>query len=376
MVETGVELKPSLPPASALLQLVSPLHTPLLAPPETDWTALLALAEEHGLAPLLYTRLETALHALPDATQAALHRAYMTNAAQAMLFEHELSQVIALFRAEDVPLVAFKGVPLAKTLYGDAAVRPTVDVDVMVREADLDRSRALLEQAGWTANSLWQIHYNFVKEVGGAEVLFELHWTSQREGEYPIPPERFWEEAREGPNGWAFSHEMTLLILVLHTVRHQFEPYRQLVDIAHAVALWNETLDWQRLVALADEADALPMVATVLALVHRDLGAPLPRHDALLREIGSKRVWLTTRYLSPAHLLGKRWFPVLDRYLAPVLSGASQPARLFLRDFVRPPEQLAYIYGLEPGSRLVPLFYVLRPFLLAGKYLRRIVERR
>lgn len=375
MVEAGVALNPSRSPVACLLALVSPSAPPPLDVPETDWAALLALAETHGLVPFLHTRLASVASALPSHVRATLHQAYMTNAAQAMLFEYELTDVQARFKTENIPLVAFKGVPLAKTLYGDAAVRPTVDVDVMVREADLDRSRALLEQAGWTPNHLWQIHYNFVKEVGGAEVLLELHWTSQREGEYPIPPERFWEEAHEGPNGWEFSHEMTLLILVLHTVRHQFEPYRQLVDVAHAVTQWNNTLDWQRVVTLAEEAGALPMLATVLALVHHDLGAPLPPHAALLKQMNSAGVRLATRYLSATHLLGKRWFPALDRYLAPVLSGAWQPARLFLQDFIRPPDQLAYIYGLQPGSRLVPLFYFLRPFLLAGKYLRRILSR-
>lgn len=375
MTALSTQVQPFATPIQTLLYLVSPARPPTSSALTEDWNAVLALAETHGLAPLLCTRLGSGLHALPRAVGQALHHAYMTNAAQAMLFEHELSQVVRLFVREEVPLIAYKGVPLAKMLYGDAATRPTVDVDVMVREADLERSRALLEQAGWAANGQWQIHDNFVKEVGGAVVLLELHWTSQRAGEYDIPAERFWEEAREGPEGWAFSHEMLLLILALHTVRHQFEPYRQLVDVAHAVALWNETLDWGRVAALAAEAHALPMVATVLALVHRDLSAPLPTHDGLVQAMRSPKVRLTTRYLSPEHLLGKRWFPVLDRYLAPVLSGAWQPAQHFVRDLVRPPEQLAYIYGLEPNSRWVPLLYVLRPFFLVGKYLRRIVSK-
>jgi hypothetical protein len=244
----------------------------------------------------------------------------------------------------------------------------------MVRAADLERSHNLLLQNGWKHTRSWEIHENYIQELGGTEIILEVHWISQREGEYYIPEARFWEEASQGAEGWHFSHEMTLLIIILHCARHFFVPYRQMVDIAHAVTQWNETLNWERVVALATEAEAMPMLATVLALAHRDLAAPLPNHAQLKQQMSSQRIQLSTRYLSTKHLLGSPLFPALDRYLVPILHGNWQPATLIWHDLLPPRELIAYRYGISPDSWLVPLYRAMRPFELLSKHIRQRFE--
>lgn len=336
---------------------------------------MVELAQAHALGALLHSRLEGAHDSLPSAAQTALRQAHTDTAAYTIFFEFSLQALIESFRREGIPLVAYKGIPLARALYGDPGLRPGGDIDVMVRTADLERSHALLQREGWELQRTWEIHDIFIKELGGTRIPLELHWISQREGEYYIPETRFWEEAAEREDeGWQFSNEMTLLIIILHAARHFFVPYRQMVDIAHAVALWNETLNWERLVALAVEANAMPIVATVLALVQRDLAAPAPRHETLTRLMASRRIRLTTRYLSPARLLRTTPFSALDRYLVPILCGAWEPARLILHDLLPPRELIAYRYGIAPDSHLVPLYTLLRPLWLLSKHLRREKE--
>ncbi|MGB0386564.1 MAG: nucleotidyltransferase domain-containing protein [Ardenticatenaceae bacterium] len=358
-----------LSPLDALLNLVSPNPSGLESL-TTDWEALVDTAERHALVPLLHARLEPILDRLPPAVQESLQRAYTDSAAHTIFFEFALESIIEAFRREQIPLVAYKGIPLARMLYDDSAVRLAGDIDVMVPTADLERCQVLLEQEGWQHERTWEIHLNYVKKMGGTEIPLEVHWVSQREGEYHIPHMRFWEEAFETEAGWTFSREMTLLIIVLHCARHFFVPYRQMVDIAHAVAQWNETLDWERIVALANEAHATPMLATVLALAHRDLGAPLPKHATLVQLMASWRIRMTIRYLSVDHLLGEPLFSALDRYFVPLLNGAWHPARLILHDFLPPPELVVYRYDVSPNSRWIPLYTILRPLRLLGKHLR------
>jgi hypothetical protein len=278
------------------------------------------------------------------------------------------------FRKHGVPMVVFKGVPLACALYGDPSLRPTSDIDVMVRRADLERARELLEATGWNLQSEWIIHHNFAKEFGGSRIPLEVHWTNQREGEYNIPEDILWEEVRDDESGWHFSNEMMLLILVLHAARHAFTPYRLLVDIASSLHLWNATLDWVGLVVLAEQSRAMPLLAPVFSLAQRDLHAPLPRHDGLVSRMRSWRVRAAVRHLSPGHLLGRRWFPILDRYWVPFLTGNWHPLRLFVRDLVPPLDVLAYMHQVPRNSPRLLLYYPLRPILLLGKYIRQQFE--
>lgn len=364
-------------PIDSLLALVRPAPLPLDSATLSgdDWAGLLALATGHHLGALLHERLAPQLDTLPDDVASTLRAAHTASAASTLYFDFALQGLLDGFRQAEIPLVAYKGIPLARALYGDPSLRPAGDLDVMVRAADLERSRALLEREGWALQRSWEIHDIFIKEIGGTRVPLELHWVSQREGEYHIPEERLWEEARRFDEGWTFSNEMMLLIIILHSARHFFTPYRQLVDIAHAVALWNERLDWEKVRRLAAEAEALPILAVVLGLVHRDLGAPLPAHEPLARQLRAPRARLTQRYLSPWHLLVQPRFAALDRYLVPLLSGAWQPVRLLLHDLLPPPELVAYRYGIDPDSRLIPLYTLLRPLHLLGKHLRQRLPR-
>lgn len=361
-------------PSDTLLMLVRPEPEVLGTLSQVDWDGVVELANEHYLAPLLYARVEAMGLQLPPSAEERLRQRHTDATAHTIFFEFALEGLIDLFRQADIPLVAYKGIPLARMLYGDAALRPGGDIDVMIKATDLERCHNLLRQNGWKHTRSWEIHENYIQELGGTELILEVHWISQREGEYHIPEARFWEEASPGAEGWTFSHEMTLLIIILHCARHFFVPYRQMVDIAHAVAQWNKTLNWARVVALATEANAMPMLATVLALVHRDLGAPLPNHAPLKQQMSSQRIQLTTRYLSTKHLLGSPLFPALDRYLVPILHGNWQPATLILHDLLPPRELIAYRYGISADSWLVPLYRAMRPFELLGKHIRQQFE--
>ena len=368
----------SLSSTDALSYLVSPQPCNLQHF-STDWQALYKVAKRHSLTPLLHERLTPILERVPATTRDALREDRTQSAAHALFLEFELTQIVETFRAHEVPLIVFKGIPLARQLFDDAALRPMVDIDVLVHTDDVTMSTDLLTQMGWKmpeGPQPFQIKAcELTKEVFGALIYLELHWTNQRKGEYDLPEERLWQETTDTNDGTLFTSEMALFTLVLHAARHSFRPYRQLVDIAHAVTRWNDSLNWDRVVDLATEAQALPMLATVLALVHRELNTPLPKHDKLAQRINSRRIQLTIGLLTSQRLLYSSNTDNLDRYWVPLASGAWQPATFFLSDMLRTPKQIAHIYNLPEDSPLLPLYVVLRPFLLAGKYIQRVLLR-
>ena len=358
-------------PSQLLLAFVRPG-----APPDTlptgDWAAAVELAEEHRLVPLFYDRLAPHHDALPRSPYEQLRQIYGAIAAELLVYEIEQRRIVAAFR-DGPPLLLHKGLTLTQQLYGDPALRPTSDIDLLVHPADLGAARERLAELGWeqqpTAFDTKNLH--LWKPSAGMTLLLELHWTTMEEGEFELPEDVLWSETEAEGTIHRFTPEMTLLHLLLHAPHHGFRPYRLLVDVAHALATWHDTLDWARLVALAETARALPLCATVIALAHDHLGAPMPAHPAIRRVAARPTVRAMRRWLTAERLLTRPSYGDMDRYLVPIAAGHLGSARFVLRDLLLTPEQMRMVYDLPRGSRRVWGYYLLRPLLLVRDYLTR-----
>ncbi|MCB0077964.1 MAG: nucleotidyltransferase family protein [Anaerolineales bacterium] len=357
--------------AELLVAYLAPQGPPS-ALPCGDWAAVATLAHKHRLAPLLYHRL-TPHHAdLPREVYDTLRQAHGVCAANNMVYHYEQQRITAAF-GEGPPLLLHKGLTVAEQLYGDIALRPTMDIDLLVRRRDLDAARERLEPLGWqlkpTVFDTKNLH--LAKQVAGLDLLVELHWTTAEAGEFQLPEETLWAHTVAEGSIHRFTAEMTLLHLLLHAAHHGFRPYRLMVDVAQALANGQKTLDWPTFLALAAEADALPLCAAVIALAHDQLDVPVPRHERLQRLAARPAVRAIRRWLTAERLLMRPSYADMDRYLVPLAVGHLSSARFFLRDFLLTPSQMRAIYQLPPDSRRVWLYYLARPFWLLRDYLQR-----
>ena len=358
-----------------LLRLLAPDAPAPEAPPDVDWAALVERARPHLLLPLLHERLLPILGALPPEVAQRLGAARRAAVVRTMIHAQALAALVAAFEAEGIPLIAYKGAPMARQLYGDPTVRLSGDIDLIVRQADWERACALFRALGWAEEYDWMNHRDFVLTAGEIETRVELHWSNQRKGEYFLPDEILWAESEPSEEGRLFTPEMSLLSMVLHAERHSFEALRLMVDLAHAVARWHGTLDWEKLAALADRAGALPLVATTLLVLARDFGAPLPPAGRLRAAMAGRRVRLGARLLSTERLFAERRYPAFFRHGLALLVGAYKHPAIFLADFLRSPEEIAFKYSLPRGSKRVYLYYLFRPFDITWSYVRRLFER-
>ena len=81
----------------------------------------------------------------PAAIEAELAAAYTTTAIRNTALLHELEAALAALGRANVPGLLLKGAALAETVYGDPALRPMADCDLLVRPADLAAAQAALE---------------------------------------------------------------------------------------------------------------------------------------------------------------------------------------------------------------------------------------
>src|SRR4051812_48266154 len=112
------------PRMKVLLQLAraaitnAPTGTTVSQVGDPDGGSLAFLAVRHGLAPLLYTLLETNHPAVRTDLRSAIRRAYVEGLPRALMLTGELRQVMARLHAGGIDALAYKGPALAGQVFG------------------------------------------------------------------------------------------------------------------------------------------------------------------------------------------------------------------------------------------------------------------
>lgn len=337
-----------------------------------DGISLIQQADSRRVAPLLYRRLEQSdlLRLLPSQTREALHEAYLCNLLRNVTIRQQLSEVLRAFQDAGIPVVVLKGAHLAEIVYGDPALRPMADLDLLVRDQDLTRAETLLLEIGYgpmeTEGGLdYDRHHHLRPFVKPGAVPVEVHRTiERRSGAVAVEIGELWHRSREavvaGVEARVLCPEDLLLHLCLHTAyNHRFEAsLLHLCDIATTVERYGEEIDWPGLAASCERYGAGRFVHCALSLAADLLVAPVPPAalTALGHGGGREIVEAARAYiLSPAPELPAAW----QRW------GEHDDLRGRLRSLARnlfpPRTELGRIYGARGGSKAAWLWYLVRP---------------
>jgi hypothetical protein len=296
------------PPVQALLDV---LAAPDRGVPDLDaagWDAFAAEAARHGVSALVHHQLTLARTDVPPvAAQAvlALENHRLRNRLRNLRLHARVASLLRALAGEGVEVIVLKGVYLAQAVYADPALRAMADADLLVRDADLQRTAAMMRALGWRQSGQFSEggHQLPTFELEGVQV--EVHWTIEDDAA-PFKPDMagLWQRAVPTQIGharaWALSPEDLLLHLCLHTAYGhgwlQFDGgLRQLCDIAAVVRHHGDALDWHVVSARAKAWRVERCVWLALATAQRLLDARVPA--AAMEDLGSAPVnapWLDT----------------------------------------------------------------------------------
>ncbi|NTU84831.1 MAG: nucleotidyltransferase family protein [Chloroflexales bacterium] len=268
-----------------------------LAAGQIDWDCLLELAGQHAVVALLYQSLRAAAADVAPATVIEqLRAAFHASTQHSLMQTGELLRLAHTLAEAQIPMIALKGPTLATMAYGSLALRSSVDLDILVRKADLERAMALLRSQGYQqleqlgeaqvdAYIEAQHHFSFVRE----SLLVELHYElGERYFEVQIDTDQLWEHAAPvalaGHTVSALSYTDQLTTLCIHGLRHCWERLAWVCDIAELLRQERE-LDWPALLAEQQARGTERLLLLGVYLAHRLLAAPLP---AVNRCFGSR----------------------------------------------------------------------------------------
>ncbi len=344
-----------------------------------DWTCVVRQAARHGLRPLLYERLRTLPPdiAIPDAPLQTLQEAYRRNAARNTLIYRQLSELINGLHEDYIQVALLKGAHLAKFVYGNLAVRPMADLDLLVRESHLAKAERSLLQAGYRPSRnntrCRQNHFHLVYLPPGEGVQVELHWDINHWPTcYSPHPDRLWERAQpllfDDVSVLGLSPEDLLLHLCLHTCsQHMFTSrLAGLCDVCETIRYYQHKLVWKRLQMRANQWAVSKPVYLTLYMARQLLGAALPEESLGTLNPGDLREDVAT--------WAQEMIFADHTEISPKLAGLCRTERLhdratiLLRSAFPSPEAMATTYAVSPNSARIYLYYLVRLNSLLRRY--------
>ncbi|MEL7657439.1 MAG: nucleotidyltransferase family protein, partial [Bacillota bacterium] len=253
-----------------------------------NWNLLIQLAVYHRVHPMVYKTLNQLSNpTAPEHVLDFLRQKYQENALNALSMTGETVNLVKCLEKHGVCAVVLKGMPLAWYLYGDIAIRPSRDIDILVTPDKIKTVQDILKSEGYrtilpehnlTARQLQILlksdhgrHFGY--RHSKKNIFVELHWKLGHALSMPV--ERNIKKI-EVPGGLlpVLADEEWLLYLILHGADHAWFRLRWLVDIVKFIQRGDT--DWKKVEIMAEYAGMQSFLHQGLLLANRLLAVPLP----------------------------------------------------------------------------------------------------
>lgn len=259
-----------------------------------DWEALLALAENHGVQPLLHQALKGNPSVAPE-NMSRLQQAYQTNLHKTLLLSRELIRIVDLLSARGIEAIPYKGPALAEAIYGDIALRHAGDIDLLIRPQDLPGVRDAVRELGYAPHANFspaeeraymKSGYEYAFDGPGGPNLLEVQWAIlPRFYSINFETAGFFKRSIAisvaGQFMRSLSYEDLFLVLSVHAAKHL---WGRLIWVSDLARLMGRTdLDWRLVGSEARELGIVRILRVTMELANRWLDADIPNaaHEAV-----------------------------------------------------------------------------------------------
>ncbi|OCC15622.1 hypothetical protein DBT_0973 [Dissulfuribacter thermophilus] len=328
------------------------------------WYQIIKESNRHLVSSLLYLRFKQRdlIKEIPPQVQEVLHKIYLHNSAINLKKYHTLAQILKILNQADIPVIVLKGGYLIENVYQNIGARELCDFDLLFQKKDLAMAEKVLLRAGYYSKD--------------CPVLLDLHWYVEQY--LNINMARIWQRAEPatiaGQKVMSLSPEDLIVHLCVHNgFHHLFQKVglRALCDLQATIGHFEQAINWDQLIAVADEWGVRDCVALCLQLTNDLLGTPVP--NKIPKKLKSSNFdplllnWARTQIFDKS---SDKYGQKISIYFWKLWSEASWREKLasFKRLIFPSSEYLSQKYPTVSGSSTNKLFYLLRLWDHLGHY--------
>lgn len=254
-----------------------------------DWQYFVDSAGKERVGSLIYNRIreEGWEHLLPEQALNCLQAIYYSHSRYNTLIYEEFNLLAFALKKENIRFVPLKGIFLAQNVYGNAALRPMTDIDLLINKGDVNNCIRVLEVLGYKiilgqkrelANP-YAYSITLIREKGGELRGFsiDLHWhilnSSWMMGLFAgkFTPEVIWAQTQstaiDGIEALALSPEYLVINLCLNVFNQGFSRLIMLSDIARVLEKYGNKDFLDKVKISAEALGFSNVLGLVLALV-------------------------------------------------------------------------------------------------------------
>ncbi len=276
---------------------------------EADWVTLVRVGLWNRAQTLLlgFLAARQALDQLPPDALGSLQEGVAKFRQDAAVMGESLQVYLEKAAERGIDTAVLKGLSVSANIYGDKAVRPGGDIDVLVRQRDVAGSIAILDEMeigqNWPnlmADRYYERHHLHQQRcTPDLRLWYEVHWAldhplTRLTIDYEAVMDRTTPGTLLGAPVADLSLPDLLLSLAIHLVKHAIylpsvldHPHlariiladgmlMYFVDVAEVVKQYEDEIDWQQTVASAKAWGAAAMLGAVLQVCYGYLQAPVP----------------------------------------------------------------------------------------------------
>jgi len=342
----------------------------------------------HEITPLVYISFKNTPDILPKEIMEFLKNEYYGFFLKNLYYQEEFLKLNQIFVKKNLTLVPIKGLAFLFDLYRQMPIRPMVDMDVLVKEEELEKAMHLLIKAGykqyqkWGSYSYWRnknCNIPFKKIEGDWDLELHFALDIKRSDRYILPD--LWTRLRtldvDGNKITLLSPEDNFFSLVLHHRRYGNPlSLKGIFDGALILNDYATDFDWDYILRESRENKMCSAVFFFLTQLRLLLNVDIPQGiwrsfnvPAWKRKLINCLIKKETFYDSfeprTRIIYLKSHFLLYDSLWEPIK---------FIINI--PQEQFAKFYGFEPYERKAHLLYIIRPVYIMYKQLYRLIDKR
>lgn len=224
---------------------------------------------------------------LPKDALNLLRNAYYSNLAKNVQFQEKAKQVISILKEAEIEVVLLKGIAMVSYYYDDIALRPMSDIDLLIKEADIERAEEVLLKNGLVNTNKQRkfiknlrLGHNLPLEFNNT--LIELHWRVLNSANiYQVSIDEFWNRAKlidfAGIGVKIFSAENQIQHIAVHINSHLSKSHVRINWWYDALLIIEkDRIDWKYLESCSIKFNIILPVQELLWVLKEQFGTNIP----------------------------------------------------------------------------------------------------
>jgi hypothetical protein len=349
-----------------------------------NWDTFKDLLVYHELHALVFPMTRDYIDSFPEALLNFLKINYYACVVRNQQLWEEYLRIFDAFKAARCSIVPIKGIAFLAEIYSSIPARPMTDIDVLVKEGELDMAKSIFLSLGYrqtydeNEEKYWrtkQCHISFSRS-GPAKLGFlaDVHFglDFKRHGRNILP--RLWDRVVEvdsnGRKIKLLSPEDTLFSLALHERRFgKTLCLKNVFDLALTLDKNKEAFDWEYVLREAKDGSMSGCVYYMLYQAVGYLGASIPEQvlqrldiskvrKMMIRGFVNRNIFRLENTKERKYLYLKSHFLLYDNFWEPLEYIINIPL-----------EQFSKFYSLRKNAASTNALYRFRLIYMPYKYI-------